>query len=130
LTEIENMGTNTVWEFAMSRTSLLLTERALTEVSNKPEGQSVLGPTSAKPRQLPGKFEIQPASDTLERHYSINEISRLWGLSQKTVRRIFEKEPGVLELANPRSRRKRTYVTRRIPESVLQRVYRKLQKPA
>jgi hypothetical protein len=67
---------------------------------------------------------------TLEKHYSINEVSKIWGLSEKTVRKIFEQEPGVVELDNGKSRRKRTYVTRRIPESVLKRVHRKLQRIA
>jgi AraC-like DNA-binding protein len=114
----------------MSRTNHLLTERALTESSNESEEQSVLAPGSPKPWRLPKTIEIHAASETFEKHYSINEISQLWGLSQKTVRRIFEKEPGVIELANPGSRHKRTYVTRRVPESVLRRVYRKLSKPA
>jgi hypothetical protein len=81
-------------------------------------------------RELFKTIENQTAGDTFEKHYSINEISQLWGLSQRTVRRIFEREPGVVELTNHRSRLKRTYVTRRIPESVLRRVHRKLQKPA
>jgi hypothetical protein len=33
-----------------------------------------------------------------ERHYSIDEISTLWGLSHKTIPRIFPNEPGVVEL--------------------------------
>jgi hypothetical protein len=31
-----------------------------------------------------------------EELYSIIEISKLWALSQKTVRRILENEPGVI----------------------------------
>lgn len=67
---------------------------------------------------------------TFEKHYTVNEISKLWGLSEKTVRKIFEQEPGVVEIDNRTSRRKRNYVTRRIPESVLRRVHRKLQRTA
>ena len=61
----------------------------------------------------------------LERHYSVAEIAEMWGLSEKTVRRIFEEEDGVLQWGNPETRRKRGYITLRIPESVLLRVRRK-----
>jgi hypothetical protein len=67
---------------------------------------------------------------TFEKHYSIHEIATLWGLSVKTVRRLFDNEPGVIELANPETRFKRAYVTRRVPESVLLRVHRKLRRSA
>jgi hypothetical protein len=74
--------------------------------------------------------ELETADATFEKHYSINEISQLWGLSEKTIRRIFEQEPGVVELDNGESRHKRNYVTRRIPESVLKRVHQKLRRTA
>jgi AraC-like DNA-binding protein len=74
--------------------------------------------------------EHEAGDSTLEKHYTISEVSKLWGLSEKTVRRIFDQEPGVVELDNGKSRRKRAYVTRRIPESVLKRVHRKLQRSA
>jgi len=61
----------------------------------------------------------------LERHYSVAEIAEMWGLSEKTVRRMFEEEDGVLKWGAPETRRKRGYITLRIPESVLLRVHRK-----
>jgi hypothetical protein len=67
---------------------------------------------------------------SLQRHYSISEIAELWGLDEKTVRRLFASEPGVVELANEETRSKRSYVTRRIPESVLRRVHRRLTRSA
>lgn len=114
----------------MSRTSRSQAERALYETSREPGQRLDSGFSVLKTRELPKTIENETASDMFEKHYSINEISDLWGLSQKTVRRIFEHEPGVIELDNSRSRHKRTYVTRRVPESVLRRVHRKLQKPA
>ena len=54
-----------------------------------------------------------------ERHYSIPEVAGLWNLSRDSVRRIFRREPGVLVIGD-------RYVTLRIPESVLQRVHRRL----
>ena len=62
-----------------------------------------------------------------EKHYSIIEISKLWALSQRTVRRIFENEPGVIVWGCPETRRKRGYRTMRVPESVLLRVHRRLR---
>ena len=61
-----------------------------------------------------------------ERHYSPAQLAEQWSLSEDTVRRIFEREPGVLFFENPErisSRRRRTI---RIPESVAERVYRRL----
>lgn len=62
-----------------------------------------------------------------EKHYSVIEISKLWALSQKTVRRIFENEPGVIVWGGPETTRKRGYRTIRVPESVLLRVHRRLR---
>lgn len=63
-----------------------------------------------------------------ERHYSIIEISKLWGLSEKTVRKIFEGEPGVIHWGSGETLHKRAYRTLRVPETVLHRVHRKLRK--
>jgi hypothetical protein len=60
----------------------------------------------------------------LERHYSVGEIAERWGLSEKTIRRMFEDEEGVLQWGSPETRRKRGYITLRIPESVMLRVHR------
>ena len=63
-----------------------------------------------------------------ERHYSIGEISKLWALSEKTLRRIFQNEPGVIQWGTEEKLHKRGYRTFRIPESVLVRVHHKLRK--
>ena len=63
-----------------------------------------------------------------ERHYSVGEISKLWALSEKTVRRIFQHEPGDIQLGTDEKPHKRRYRTVRIPESVLVRVHHKLRK--
>ena len=65
-----------------------------------------------------------------ERHYSVAEVAKLWALSKRTVKRMFEDEPGVLQWGTTETVHKRGYVTLRIPESVLQRVHRKLRKAA
>jgi hypothetical protein len=62
-----------------------------------------------------------------ERHYSVAELAKLWSLSEKTIRRMFENEPGVLQWGNQETRFKRGYTTLRIPESVMLRVHRRLR---
>ena len=63
-----------------------------------------------------------------EKHYSVIEIAKLWALSEKTVRRIFEREPGVIRWSREEKLHKRGYRTLRVPETVLHRVHRKLRK--
>jgi hypothetical protein len=52
----------------------------------------------------------------------------MWRLSENTIRRIFAEEPGVVGWGNEEKQFKRAYKTMRIPESVLQRVHRRLVK--
>lgn len=70
-----------------------------------------------------------PIGDVLpvieQRHFSVQELAKLWHLSVDAIRRIFEKEPGVLVLSDVK-RGKRRYRTIRIPESVAQRVHGKM----
>ena len=61
-----------------------------------------------------------------ERHFSVAEVAGLWNLSQDSVRKIFQQEQGVLVLGGQGLGRTRRYITLRIPESVLQRVHRRL----
>jgi hypothetical protein len=60
-----------------------------------------------------------------ERHYAPDELGQLWSLSADTVRRLFEREPGVLVIERGRNHARR-YRTLRIPESVAQRVHRRM----
>ena len=80
------------------------------------------------PRKPPQ--QERPYSIALERHYSVGEIVALWGLSEKVVRKIFEKEDGVLVWGHEETRSKRQYQTLRIPESVLIRVHQRKQADA
>lgn len=61
-----------------------------------------------------------------EKHYSATELATTWGLSVDLIRRMFEPEPGVLKIGDPKPRTGRKYVTLRIPESVVMRVHRRL----
>ena len=60
-----------------------------------------------------------------EKHYAPDELAELWGVSAETIRITFRKEPGVLQLQQP-TKGKRQYVLLRIPESVAERVHRRL----
>jgi hypothetical protein len=63
------------------------------------------------------------------RHYTVEEIAELWRISEEFVRRLFEREPGVLVLGSSgASRHKRRYRTVRIPEPVLERVHKRLSR--
>lgn len=61
-----------------------------------------------------------------ERHYTIAEVAVLWSTSKDSVRRIFQDERGVLVFGDTGSPHKRRYQTLRIPQSVLERVHRRL----
>jgi hypothetical protein len=50
----------------------------------------------------------------------------MWHLHRKTVHRIFDGHPGVLEFATEEGRFRRGRRSRRIPESVMLRVHRDL----
>jgi hypothetical protein len=63
--------------------------------------------------------------DFAQRHYTVAQVADRWNLSHDAVRRLFEEEPGVLVLGGNPSRGRRPYTTLRIPESVVERVYRK-----
>jgi AraC-like DNA-binding protein len=76
---------------------------------------------------------LQPqANDPLlgfaQRHYTVEEIAAAWNLSPSKVRRLFLSEPGVVLFENRGAFSKRRYRTLRVPESVVERVYRRLQK--
>lgn len=61
-----------------------------------------------------------------ERHYTVDQVAEMWSLSRESVRQMFLSEVDVLRIARPGNRYKRSYVTLRIPESVLNRVYRRM----
>jgi len=68
--------------------------------------------------------EHTPKGLAVERHYSVEEIAEMWGLSKDAVRRIFRDVPGVLVIGtNNPQRGKRRYATLRIPQSVLEGIH-------
>ena len=49
---------------------------------------------------------VSQAALALERHYSVAEVAKLWALSEKTIRHMFEDEDGVLNWGASETRRK------------------------
>ncbi len=58
-----------------------------------------------------------------EKHYTVEELSEIWGISYEALRTKLLKTPGVLKFEQPRGRSKRRYVTIRVPESVARTLY-------
>ena len=69
-------------------------------------------------------FLQEPA---FERHFSVDELAELWGVSDDFVRRLFAHEPGVVVFYKYRPG-KRTYRTMRIPSSVAARVHDRMER--
>jgi hypothetical protein len=67
------------------------------------------------------KTDVPPI--TIDPHYSPRFYAELWGLSESTVLRWFQDEPGVLKCggANKGGRRRRVEI--RIPVSLAMRIY-------
>lgn len=91
----------------------------------------VVLPTSAALSRSNGA-EIKPEAErqgsiAFEKHCSVAELSRQWGFSENTIRRLFRKEPGVIKIVHQETLHKRRYTSMRIPERIAQRVHRRLQ---
>ena len=69
-----------------------------------------------------------PPRPTFERHYSVEEIAQIWNVSTEFVRRLFVREPGVVVFWRQQPGR-RVYRTLRIPQSVAERVHRRMSEP-
>lgn len=73
-----------------------------------------------------GIVQASQATRLIERHFSPADLADRWSLSQDTIRRMFENEPGVLIFENSERSSSRRRRTLRIPESVAERVYCRL----
>jgi hypothetical protein len=72
-------------------------------------------------------MQQQQSVASTEPHYTPEQVAEFWSLDTNSVRRIFRAEPGVLKFGNEKSTyQKRAYTTIRIPQSVLDRVYRRM----
>jgi hypothetical protein len=88
-----------------------------TSASNQTTSGRTEEPQSVPSQQL-------ASSPAFERHFTVAEVAALWELSHDAVRRLFRKEPGVVTFGTAIKGSKRRYTTMRIPESVLERVYK------
>jgi transcriptional regulator GlxA family with amidase domain len=64
----------------------------------------------------------------LEKHYSVQELAKMWRCSEETIRRLFRDESGVLKIGSAEPRFKRKRLVLKIPESAVQRVHQRLAK--
>jgi len=71
---------------------------------------------------LQTKLSIAEETGVTEQFHSIAEIAVRWKVSQDFVRRLFEREAGVLVFGNSAMHGKRRYQTLRVPKDVLLRV--------
>jgi hypothetical protein len=86
---------------------------------------SKLPPAPKSPAKKPRKSarDRSPQGD-----YTVAQLAAEWGFSSDKIRELFRNEPGVLKLKdeNAAKKRKRSYVTLRIPPEVALRVKRRL----
>jgi hypothetical protein len=70
--------------------------------------------------------EIKAEPDPFQRHYTLDELAKVWHVSRRTLDSWFRHEPGVIRWGAGKltKARKRTHVSLRVPESVARRVYR------
>ena len=85
------------------------------------------------PKYLPqissqGGSALGLATLAFEKHYRVRELARLWGLSAKTVTRMFVEEAGVIRVANDGTA-KRKYATLSIPECAFPKGSRETRQP-
>ena len=64
----------------------------------------------------------------VERHYAPGEVAEIWQFNVEMIRRLFQNEPGVVVIQAPVKKGRRPYKTIRIPQSVLERVHKRLQR--
>ncbi|HWQ52267.1 MAG TPA: hypothetical protein VN442_01195 [Bryobacteraceae bacterium] len=64
--------------------------------------------------------------DPFGRIFTPQQLAELWQVSTDTIRSLFMDEPGVLRFGSDGNTRrgKRAYITLRIPEAVVARVFR------
>jgi hypothetical protein len=71
--------------------------------------------------------DLSPKFSAMEEHLTPQELAKAWGVSAEMIRIIFRWEPGVLRLPSQRANgKKRSYVSLKIPQSVAERVHRRL----
>lgn len=76
------------------------------------------------PPKPPSREETSNANKVMEeKHYTVAQVADVWGISVDLARDIFRKEPGVVAFDRTGNGK---YITLRVPESVMERVHRRL----
>ena len=76
---------------------------------------------------MPEQLEsVQARGPCFERHFSVKQVAAIWNMSVDTVRRLFEHQPGVLRYGHAEALHRRRYISMSIPQSVVERVHRRL----
>lgn len=83
-------------------------------------GESMALPSLVKPIRIPSTVTM------MEQHYSVRELADKWGFTLEYIRKLFQDEPGVLTTRS-KNGKKRGYGVLRIPASVAERVYGRMQ---
>jgi hypothetical protein len=76
-------------------------------------------------REVSEKDVLKTNIMAAEEHYTPDELAALWGVSAETIRNVFRNEPGVLRVGQANGK-KRKYILMRIPESIAERVHKRL----
>lgn len=69
---------------------------------------------------------IAKESELEQRHFTISEVAEMWSLSEEFVRQLVRGEAGVTEWVR-QAPGKRRYRVLRIPQCVVERLYRRAQ---
>lgn len=91
-------------------------------------------PQAVLRKALPTIVDGHPAQERVfEVHFTPARLAKEWAVSTDTIRHLFYNEPGVLKIDRPETARggkdgkgKRRYRSIRIPQSVAERVHRRL----
>jgi len=71
-----------------------------------------------------GARGVSEPAPSFGRIYTPRELAELWHLSENSIRRLFQDEPGVFVLGDSNPRGKRAYQTLRIPAPIAEKVFR------
>jgi hypothetical protein len=109
-------------ELLWTRADLVFGPDGVSEISSPKPLIAVSTPEQSKSDSQPAKTRASGGD------YTVAELAREWHLSTDKIRELFRDEPGVVKLQdkNAYKKRKRPYVTLRIPPAVAERVKRRL----
>jgi hypothetical protein len=109
-------------ELLWTRTDLVFGPDGVSEVSTPKPLIAVSAPEASAAKPQPTKTR------TSDGDYTVAELAKEWHLSPDKIRQLFRNEPGVVKLQdkNAYKKRKRPYVTLRIPPNVAERVKNRL----